>query len=124
MKHLSQKRIQILQQMEQITAMENGSIQSESRPSKSDPSLVSGPYFKHQVWEDGVNVTRRVSPEEAERLAKAVEGRKQFEFLAQEFKDTTIEMTRAQLPASAQKKTAPISKRRSSRKPKRSSTAS
>ncbi len=104
--------------------MESGSIQSETRPSKSDPAIATGPYFKHQVWENGANVTRRISAEEAARLSKAIDGRKQFEALAEQFKLTTIAMTRDQSPSSAQKKTATKSKLPSSKKPNRSSTAS
>ena len=116
MNSFAHKRAQILQQMEQIQTMERGSLQEERRPSKQDPGLPTGPYFKHQVWEDGKNQTRRVPPEEAGRLAEAIEGRKQFEALAQEFVNTTVAQTRARQPRPDSKKNATNSKRLSIRK--------
>ena len=53
-----------------------------------------GPYYKHQRWEDGRNVSRRVPTTEAEPLRKAVEGYHEFETLADEYAQITIEMTR------------------------------
>jgi hypothetical protein len=113
---LAHKRQQILQQMEQINRMENGSLQSETRPSQRHPGQNQGPYFKHQIWEDGGNVTRRVPPEKAPALAKAIEGRKEFETLARQFVDATVAMTRAD-PSADSKKNGTKSKRRSKRKP-------
>jgi outer membrane translocation and assembly module TamA len=103
--------------MEQIQTMERGSLQEETRPSKQDPDLANGPYFKHQVWEDGKNKTRRVPREKAAPLAKAIQGRKEFEALAEEFVNTTVAMTRAKDQPDA-KKNALNSKRLSSRKPR------
>jgi hypothetical protein len=110
------KRAQILQQMERIQTMERGSLQEERRPSRQDPGLANGPYFKHQIWEDGKNQTRRVPQEEADRLAQAIQGRKQFEALAQEFVSTTVAQTRAQQAGPDAKKNETNSKRLSTRK--------
>lgn len=110
-------RAQILQQMEQIQAMERGSLQEETRPSRQDPNHANGPYFKHQVWEDGKNKTRRVPQEETDRLAQAIQGRKQFEALAEQFVETTVAMTRAEQARSDVKKNATNSRRLSDRKP-------
>src|SRR5215203_961119 len=96
MNSFAHKRAQILQQMEQIQTMERGSLQEERRPSKQDPDLPNGPYFKHQVWEDGKNQTRRVPREEAGLLAQGIQGRKQFERLAEQFVSATVAMTRAE----------------------------
>jgi hypothetical protein len=100
---LIQKRLQILQQMEKITRMERGSLQVESRPSKRHSDCPCGPYYKHQVWEDGHNLTRRVPKEKANALAQAIDGRQQFEKLAEQFVDTTVAMTRAQSSADSKK---------------------
>ena len=117
MNTFAHKRQQILQQMEQIQAMELGSLQEELRPSKDDPSQTLGPYFKHQVWEDGKNLTRRVPAEKAAALAQAIQGRKDFEHLAGQFVQTTVAMTRAnQDPASHSKKNGTNSRRPSRRK--------
>lgn len=96
MNSFAHKREQILQQMEQIQTMERGSIQEETRPSKQGPTQSNGPYFKHQVWEGGKNQTRRVPADEADALAQAIQGRQQFQALAEQFVETTVAMTRTQ----------------------------
>jgi hypothetical protein len=116
MNSFAHKRAQILQQMEQIQFMERGSLQEERRPSRQDPALATGPYFKHQVWEDGKNQTRRVPQEEAGRLAQAIQGRKQFEALAEEFVSATVALTRAEQGPPDAKKNAANFKPPSSRK--------
>jgi hypothetical protein len=62
------------------------------------------PDHKHQVWEKGENLTRRVPADEVEALALAIDGRKQFEKLAEEFIDTTVAMTRAESSPESKKK--------------------
>jgi DNA-binding transcriptional regulator YdaS (Cro superfamily) len=109
------KRQQILQQMEQIDCMEQGSLQSETRPSSRDSNQKQGPYFKHQIWEQGRNVSRRIPAEKAPALAKAIEGRKEFEKLAGQFVEATVAMTRAGTSTDS-KKNETKSRRRSNRK--------
>lgn len=111
---LAHKRQQILQEMEQIERMELGSLQSDARPSKRHPDCDCGPYFKHQVWAEGQNLTRRIPAEEAPALAEAIAERKRFEKLAGEFIDTTVAMTRSKSPGS--KKNESKSRRPSRRK--------
>jgi outer membrane translocation and assembly module TamA len=118
MNDFAHKRTQILQQMEQIQTMERGSLQEERRPSKENPKFSNGPYFKHQVWENGQNQTRRVPQEKARALAQAIQGRKEFEALAQQFVKTTVAMTRAQQERPDSKKNATNSRRLSTRKPR------
>lgn len=55
----------------------------------------AGPYFKHQVWRDGKNVSTRVAADDAEALKKGIEGLDRFKELSKEFVETTIEMTNA-----------------------------
>jgi len=110
------KRQQILQQMEQIQTMELGSLRAETRPSKRHPACDCGPYFKHQVWEKGRNLTRRIPAEKAQELTEAIENRVHFEKLADQFIETTVSMTRAQA-AFGSKKNATQSKPPSRRKP-------
>ena len=80
MNALRHQRQQILQQMEQIQRMERGSLQAETRPSLRCPEQDRGPYYKHQVWEQGANLSRRVPPEEASALEQAIHNRQQFEW--------------------------------------------
>lgn len=116
MNPFAHKRQQILQQMEQIQTMEHGSLRSETRPSKRHPHCDCGPYFKHQVWEEGRNLTRRVPADKAQEMAEAIENRVRFEKLADEFIVTTVSMTRAQATSDS-KKNATISKPPSKPKP-------
>lgn len=116
MNSFAHKRQQLLQQMEQIHSMELGSLQEENRPSPHHPKQTTGPYFKHQVWENGRNLTRRVPAEKADSLAQAIAGRKKFEQLAGQYIETTVAMTRAEGSASESKKNETNSKRPSTRK--------
>jgi hypothetical protein len=89
------RRKQVLKRMAQIDCMEKGRLTEEYRERYRDGQTVRlGPYYKHQRWEDGRNVSRRVPTTEAEPLRKAVEGYHEFEALADEYAQITIEMTR------------------------------
>jgi len=123
MNSILHKREQILQQMQQIQRMEHGSLQAQTRPSARHPSQDCGPYFKHQVWEGGRNVTRHVPPQQADALAQAIAGRKQFEQLAEQFIDATVLLTRAEISPDA-KKNATKSKPPSNKRPPTTSSNS
>ena len=89
------RRREILKKMARIHRMERGQLTEEYRERYRDGELVRlGPYYKHQCWEDGRNLSRRVPATEARKLGKAVEGYHQFESLAKEYAEITIEMTR------------------------------
>lgn len=117
MNSFAHRRQHILQEMAQIQSMELGAIQAEKRPSKNNPEQTIGPYFKHQVWENGGHRTRRIPVEKVDPLAQAIDSRKRFEQLAQEFIDTTVAMTRApRSPLAGSKKSATSSRQPSKRK--------
>jgi hypothetical protein len=101
-KFLEQRQV-IFQQMAQIEHMEYGSIKAEFR-SGSDSAHPLGPYFKHQVWQDGKNHSQRVAGPRAAQLRNGVEGRQQFEQLAQQCIDLTVQHTRATQPGADAKK--------------------
>lgn len=104
---LQAQRALILQQMAALSAMELGSLKAEFRHGPSGEKV--GPYFKHQVWEDGANLSRRVPAEEAPALESAIANRQRFEELATEFIALTVQLTRQNQSGGAQKKTrAPI----------------
>ena len=103
--------------------MEHGSLQAEKRSSVRNPEQGRGPYYKHQVWQEGQNLTRRVPAQEADALAQAIEGRKEFERLAEAFIDATVLLTRAESSPDA-KKNATSSKARSRTKPPTTSSGS
>jgi|GEM_PF-1289662 len=89
------KRKALLDQMAQIERMEKGTLTAEYRDTKAaGKSRQIGPYFKHQCWENGKNVSKRVSAKEAEPLREAVDGYHRFLALSEEYANTTVEMTR------------------------------
>jgi hypothetical protein len=102
--------------MAALQTMEAGSLKAEYRDSPSGERC--GPYFKHQVWQDGANASRRVSSQEAPALEAAILNRQKFEALANQFIEVTITSTRQ---AGTQKKTTAPS---SSRNKKRSANSS
>ena len=90
-----QKRHQLLQQMAQLNTMEYGSLKAEYRPAEAGQSAAPlGPYFKHQVWQEGHNLSRRVPTEQAPALAEAIANRQTFEKLALDYVGLTVEHTR------------------------------
>jgi len=90
------KRGGILAEMAKIECMQPGRLTEEYRERSVEGEVKrTGPYFKHQVWRDGKNVTTRVAADEAEGLQKGIEGLDRFKELSKEFVETTIEMTNA-----------------------------
>ncbi len=82
------KRTALLQQMAALDSMELDSLKAEYRSSPSGSK--SGPYFKHQVWIDGANLSQRVSSQDAPSLEAAIHNRLQFESLAHAFVQRTV----------------------------------
>jgi hypothetical protein len=90
-----QKRHHLLRQMAQLDTMEYGSLQAEYRPAEPGQSSEPlGPYFKHQVWQKGRNLSRRVPTEQTSALANAIANRQTFERLASDYIGLTVEHTR------------------------------
>lgn len=87
----------ILQQMAQLQSMERGTLSEEyrERPDGSGGTVRLGPYFKHQIWEEGSNKSRRVPAEEVAQLRQDLENHKRFSELADSYVEITVEQTRA-----------------------------
>jgi len=99
------RRKRILGRMARIRCMEKGRLSEEYREGTRDGKSVRlGPYYKHQRWEDGRNVSRRVPAGQVARLRKAVDGYHEFEALAKEYAQLTIAMTRRADSADSKKK--------------------
>ena len=99
------RRRQILKQMARINCMEKGRLNEEYRERSRDGKVVRlGPYYKHQRWEDGRNVSQRVPAGQVDRLRKAVDGYHEFEELAKEYAQVTIAMTRQSASENSKKK--------------------
>lgn len=97
------QRTAVLEQMAALQSMEQGSLKTEYRDQPS--GAKSGPYFKHQVWRDGANVSQRISPEDAPALAAAIAHRQKCETLAADFIELTVAHTRQnQFPDSLKKR--------------------
>ena len=102
------QRTLVLEQMAALQTMELGSLKSEYREQTS--GAKSGPYFKHQVWRKGVNVTQCIAPEDAPALAAAIANRQKFENLTADFIELTVAHTRQdQFPNTLKKKMLPAS---------------
>lgn len=100
------QRTAVLEQMAALQSMEQGSLKVEYRVRPS--GAKSGPYFKHQVWRDGANVSQRVGPDDAPALAAAIANRQKFEALAADFIELTVAHTRQKhFPDSLKKKVLP-----------------
>jgi len=113
------QRVQILEQMASLDTMEEGSLKTEFRISSAGGQTHQvGPYFKHQVWRNGRNVSQRILAEQAPALEKAIANRQKFEQLAAQFKQLTLAHTRENQSDVAQKKRSRPSSLPKSRKSK------
>ena len=93
MKNLQSKRKSLLNEMGTIDRMYRGRLTEEYRERRVDGEVRRiGPYYKYQVWEDGRNKSRRVKPEEVERLREGIQGLDRFKELSQQYIDATIAM--------------------------------
>jgi hypothetical protein len=103
---------QILQAMADLTTMEYGSLKAEYRPGATNTQL--GPYYQHQVWEQGRNHSRRIPAPEAPRLQKAIANRQTCEKLSAQFIALRVQQTRRAWQQDSKKNTSsPKSKSRS-----------
>ena len=110
-------RRSLLDQIAAITTMQPGTLAEEWRERPGPPgedSIRVGPYFKHQVWKDGRNLSRRVPPQEAAQLRGDIGNAKRFEQLTAELAQVNIEHTLA-LRASQGEATAAQESKKNSR---------
>ena len=87
----AQRRAEILGQMNEIQRMEAGKVCEMRRERASGPARI---YHNHQFWKDGRNHSRYVGAGQAQGLEEAIQGRRRFEQLAQEFVEVTVAETR------------------------------
>lgn len=92
MKSLQAQREQVLRQLAQLDTMEYGSLRTEHRPASGGGT--TGPYFQHQVWEHGKNLSQRIPAAEAPALQSALANRQRAEALAEEYIALTVQLTR------------------------------
>ncbi len=95
-KSVEAARRSLLDQIAAISTMQPGTLAEEWRE-RPDPEgggvLRLGPYYKHQVWKDGRNVSRRVPADEAVLLREDIDNATLFEQLTDELARLNIEHT-------------------------------
>jgi len=93
---IQQARSNLLDQIAAITTMQPGTLAEEYRdgPAPDGKGTVRrGPYFKHQVWKHGRNVSRRVPAGEAAQLREDIDNAKRYEQLTRQLAELNIEHT-------------------------------
>ena len=88
----------ILQDIAQLRRLDRGSVSVI----RQGPD---GPYYNHQCYEDGRNVSRYVPAEQLPELQAALEGHRRFQELVEQYVQLVVERTRAERKAGVKKKT-------------------
>jgi len=88
---------QFCQQIAQIKRMERGKLTVMSQGPE-------GPHYKLQAWENGKNVSRHVSRDQADAVQAALEGYCKFQALTAQYAQAVIDQTRAEFAAHSKKK--------------------
>ena len=65
----------------------------------------AGPYYNHQCYENGRNVSRYVPGQQVAELKEAIEAYRRFQQLVEQYVQLMVEMTRAERQAGLNKKT-------------------
>ncbi|MCI0745006.1 MAG: hypothetical protein L0Y58_06335 [Verrucomicrobia subdivision 3 bacterium] len=79
----------LLQQIAQIQQMERGKLCVIRQG-------LEGPYYNHQTWENGKNVSRYVPRDQVPAFQQAIAGYEQFQNLTQQYAQMVIDKTRAE----------------------------
>jgi hypothetical protein len=88
----------ILQALAQIQRLDRGSVSVL----RHGPN---GPYYNHQCYEDGRNVSRYVPAEQVAELQAAIADYQRFHQLVQQYVELRVQQTRAERAAGSKKKT-------------------
>ena len=87
----------LLRQIAQIHRMDHGTVSVI----RQGPH---GPYYNHQCYENGRNVSRYVPAEQVPELEQAIEGYRRFQELVKQYVQLRVEQTRAERQAGSKKK--------------------
>jgi len=87
----------ILQDIGQIQRLDRGTVSVM----RQGPE---GPYYNHQCYEGGGNVSRYVPAEQVADLKEAIDGYHRFQELVKQYADLMVEKTRAERASSFKKK--------------------
>jgi len=91
------KPAQLFGQIAQIQRMERGKLSVM----REGPE---GTYYKHQAWENGKNLSRYVSSDQAAAVQQAIDGYHKFQELTEQYAQQVIDKTRAELATDSKKK--------------------
>jgi hypothetical protein len=112
------RRDEILQEMAEIDRMQRGTLSEQFfKQKKGGHEVILGPYYVLQHWVSGKH-SQRVPAEDVPPVRSAIEGRKRFEKLAEEFVEITERLTQETTQNQDAKKNARKSTRRNTKKPK------
>ena len=94
MQDYQEQRKTLIEEMSRIDRMQRGRLTEEYRQREVDGEVrESGPYFKHQVWCEGKNVSRRIKADQAQQLREDIAGLDRFKELSAQYIETTVAMT-------------------------------
>ena len=65
----------------------------------------NGPYYNHQTWENGKNVSCYVPQDQVPALREAIAGYQQFQALVEQYVQLLVQKSRAERTAGFKKKT-------------------
>ena len=88
----------ILQQIAQIQRMDQGTVSVL----RQGPH---GPYYNHQCYQNGRNISRYVPAQQVPELQEAIEGYRRFQELVRQYVQLQVEKTRSERQAGSKKKT-------------------
>jgi hypothetical protein len=88
----------ILRDLAQIQRLDRGTVSVI----RQGPA---GPYYNHQCYEKGRNVSRYVPAEQVAQLQAAIADHQRFQQLVQQYVELLVERTRAERQAGSKKKT-------------------
>jgi hypothetical protein len=98
-------RQSLLRDIAAISTMQRGTLAEEYRQSPAPDgkgTIQLGPYFKHQCWEAGRNLSRRVPAHEVADLREDLANAKRFDSLIDQLAQSNIEHTRSLRAAQSQ----------------------
>lgn len=118
-------RQSLIDQIAAIRTMLPGTLAEEYRPASNSSSKNTkplGPYFKHQCWKDGRNVSRRVPADEAAQLREDIDNARHFHQLTAQLAQLNINDTLA-IRAAETPAVQPDAKKNSSKQPRTKNSA-
>lgn len=88
---------QLFEQIAQIQRMARGKLSIMREGPEST-------HFKLQVWENGKNLSRHISSDQAPAVQEALDGYHKFKDLTEQYAQQVIDKTRAELAAHSKKR--------------------